>query len=316
MCDDLRHTRLSAPVLAALALGFASTVNASDTGSNFRIMKLGDFTVVALSDGMFDLPAEQLLVEERPGVVRTLLKRAKLSATVPSTVNGYLIDTGSRRILVDAGAGDLQGPGLGRLTQNLQAAGYALEAIDEILLTHLHPDHVGGILKNGRAAFPNAIVFVDAHEAAFWRDVSNIKKVDSSVSASFDGAQAALQPYLAAQRLQTFTAGAQLAPGVTSIALGGHTVGHTGYRIQSRGQTLVICGDVLHVAAVQFADPKVTIRYDSAPDEAQLTRERLFEDAARHGYWLAAAHAPFPGIGQVKLGKQGYIWQPMRVGGN
>ena len=316
MCNDsgLSHGLVS--TFAVLALSTAGTVNASDAGDGFQKMKLGDFTVIALSDGMFDLPAEQLLVEDRPGVVKTLLDKAKLAATVSSTVNGYLIDTGNKRILVDAGAGDLQGPGLGRLAQHLQAAGYALTAIDEILLTHLHPDHVGGIVKNGRAVFPNATVFVDAREAAFWQDASNLRKVDASVSASFDGTHAALQPYLAARRFRTFTAGAQLAPGVTSIAMNGHTVGHTGYRVQSRGQILVICGDVLHVAAVQFADPKVTIRYDSAPDDAQATREHLFKDAARRGYWLAAAHAPFPGIGRVKAGGDGFEWQPMHGDGS
>ena len=314
MCDDLRHSHLLASTLAVFALGAAGTADASEAG--FWKMKLGDFTVVALSDGMFDLPAEALLVEDRPGVVKTLLDKAKLAATVPSTVNGYLIDTGNKRILVDAGAGNLQGPGLGRLAHHLQAAGYAPGTIDEVLLTHLHPDHVGGIVKNGRAVFPNATVFVDAREAAFWQDASNLRKVDASVSASFDGTHAALQPYLAARRFQTFTAGARLAPGVTSIAMNGHTVGHTGYRVQSRGQTLVICGDVLHVAAVQFADPKVTIRYDSAPDDAQATREHLFEDAARHGYWLAAAHAPFPGIGRVKARGEGFEWQPMHGDGS
>jgi glyoxylase-like metal-dependent hydrolase (beta-lactamase superfamily II) len=279
----------------------------------FRKITLGDFMVIALSDGLFDLPAEELLVEDRPGVVRALLEQARLPSTVSSTVNGYLIDTGSRRILVDAGAGDLQGPGLGQLTHNLRAAGYAPETIDEVLLTHLHPDHVGGIVSQGRAVFPNAVIRVDAEEAAFWQDASHIGKVDASVSASFEGARAALQPYLASGHVRTFNAGAQLASGVMSVAMGGHTVGHTGYRIQSRGQTLMICGDVLHVAAVQFADPKVTIRYDGEPAQAHLTREHLFAEAAREGYWLAAAHAPFPGIGQVKAMDEGYAWQPMEA---
>jgi len=105
-------------------------------------MRLGKFRVFALSDGDFDLAAVQLLIEERPGQVSELLERAQLPPVVRSSVNAFLIDTGEARVLVDAGAGELQGPGLGRLEASLRKAGHAPEDIDAVLLTHLHSDHI------------------------------------------------------------------------------------------------------------------------------------------------------------------------------
>jgi len=286
----------------------------SCAANGYYATPLGACTVIALSDGLFDLPAEALLIERRPGDVRHLLADAGLPDVVCSTVNAYLIDLGDTRVLMDAGAGTLQGPGLGRVLVHMRQAGYAPEDIDLILLTHLHPDHVGGITNEGKAVFSRATVCVDEREAAFWYDRAHATFVDESVRESFDGAAASLQPYREAGRFMTFRSGRQLAPGVTAIALDGHTVGHTGFCVDSEGQRLVVCGDVLHVAAVQLEDPGIAIRYDSAPTRASETRRRLLAEAAAQNYWLAAAHAPFPGIGRIRRAVTGYEWEPVMQG--
>lgn len=302
---------LSAPGIAAEPTDSAVAPGmASAAAAGFYAMKLGAYTVVALSDGVFDLSSDPLLIETRPGQAKALLDRAHLPAAIPTTVNAYLIDTGSRRILVDAGAGALQGPGLGKMQAHLAAAGYPPQSIDDILLTHLHPDHVGGITNGDRAVFPNAIVHVEAREAQFWLDASNVAKVDASVQAAFDGAVASLKPYIRSGRMKTFRAGQAPITGIGSVDAHGHTAGHVAYRVQSRGETLLLWGDLLHVAAVQFPAPAVTIRYDSAPAAAKASRERAFADAAKRGYWVAAAHVAFPGIGRLRHDAHGYVWKP------
>lgn len=284
---------------------------ASRTDLGYYTMPLGAFTVIALSDGTFDLQADTLLIEQRPGDVHDRLEQAGLANTVCSTVNAYLIDTGDGCMLIDAGAGTLQGNGLGHLLTPLRAAGYAPEDIDLILLTHLHPDHVGGIAHEGHCVYPKAIIRVDEREAAFWLNPANARRVDDSVRASFDGAKTSLHPYAKTERFETFQSGNQLAPGITAVALEGHTIGHTGFRVASEGQCMLFCGDVLHVAAVQLADPGIAIRYDSSPIRASETRENLLVDAAAQNYWLAASHAPFPGIGRIRRMEKGYAWEPV-----
>lgn len=303
---------LGSSALSALPSAIAAETSAASAQAGVYRMKLGAYTVIALSDGEFALPTDQLLIEDTPGRVKALLAHQHLPSAVPTSTNAYLIDTGARRILVDAGSGALLGPSLGKLLGNLSAAGYKPEQIDEILITHLHPDHFGGLSADGRKVFANATIRVDGDESAFWLDKANTPKVDDSVKGAFDGAIATLQPYLAADQVKTFAPGAQLAPGITAVELRGHTAGHTAFRVESQGQAMLLWGDIVHVGAVQFPDPKVTIHFDSTPAEAEAVRERAYADAARQGYWVAGSHLAFPGIGHVKAqGRQGFAWVPV-----
>jgi len=276
----------------------------------FVPIELGNIKLVALSDGDFDLPAERLLIGERPGHVSHSLARAGLPAVVRSAVNAFLIEMGEALVLVDAGAGDLQGPGLGRLEIALRTAGYGPEKVDTVLLTHLHPDHVGGIARAGRMVFPAATVWADAREAAFWRNGARKALVDESVRATFDEANASIEPYVAADHFRTFVPGDEPVPGIHAVALEGHTAGHAGFSMESGEGRLIVCGDVLHVAPLQLAEPRLAIRYDSEPSRASDARERLLAEAAERGDWLAAAHAPFPGVGRVRREGKGYAWMP------
>lgn len=272
--------------------------------------KVGTFTVVAISDGDFALATDQLLVDRKPGEVSALLAGATQPTIQPTSVNAYLIDTGAKHILVDTGSGTYFGPTLGNVRKRLSAAGYTPDTIDEVLITHLHPDHVGGLTVDGRMAFPNAIVRLAGSEEHFWLDKANARRVDASVQSSFDAAVASLAPYIAARRVKTFRPGASIAPGVSAAALPGHTIGHTGYRVHSGTETMLIWGDVVHVALVQLKDPDITIKFDSVPGEARTSRNCVFAEAAQQGYLIAGAHLAFPGIGRLERGREQWRWIP------
>lgn len=274
-------------------------------------MMLGDFEITALSDGTVDLPVDQLLSGARPGQVQRALKRAYLGVPLETSVNAYLINTGTRLVLIDTGAAGLFGPTLGKLSANLKAAGYLPEQVDEVYITHLHPDHVGGLLADGKAAFPNATLRFDQHDADFWLSNDRMTKAPDDAKGFFVGAMSAVKPYQEAGRLKTFSGTTELVPGVRAEPAPGHTPGHTFYVVESRGQKLVIWGDMMHVAAVQFPDPSVVIKFDVDSKAALPQRRKAFADAARQGYYVAIAHVSFPGIGRLRAEGKGYAWVPV-----
>ena len=158
-------------------------------------------------------------------------------------------------MLIDTGAGKLFGPTLGTLIANLKAAGYQPEQIDEIYITHMHPDHVGGLAADGKPMFPNAVVRADKHEADFWLDPKTLAGAAKDDRASVEGAQMSLAPYVAGRKVQAVRRRNRVVPGVKAHASHGHTPGHTTYIVESKGQKLVLWGDLMHVAAVQFPNP-------------------------------------------------------------
>lgn len=301
----------AAALLAPMAVpALCAAAEPSPTVATFRL-KVGEASIVALSDGVFPLPADQLLIADRPGVVEPLLQKAGLPAAPETTVNAFLIEVGGRRILVDTGSGALLGPSLGGLAASLKAAGYAPDQIDEILITHLHPDHVGGLTADGGAVFPNATVRVDKADADYWLDKAHQASADASVKGAFDGAAASLAPYIAAGRFKPFEPGQALSPGLTALSTPGHTPGHASYRLVSKGQTIVFWGDIVHVAAVQFPDPAVTIHFDTDPTQAAATRKALYEQAGGNHALVAASHIAFPGVGRVSQVGKTFIWSPV-----
>ena len=277
-------------------------------------MMLGDFEITALSDGTVTLPVNQLLSNTTPTRVDRALARSGLSSPLETSVNGYLINTGDKLVLVDAGAADLFGPTLGKLVDNLKAAGYQPEQVDEIYLTHLHPDHVGGLVVKGAMVFPNAVVRADRADADFWLSETNLDKAKKDDKPFFEGARASLQPYIQAQRFRPFEGRTALAAGITALPRHGHTAGHSTYLVESRGQKLMLWGDLMHVAAVQFDQPAVTIAFDTNTRAAATQRKRAYADAATDGYLVAGAHLSFPGIGRVRPSGRGYVWLPVNYG--
>lgn len=277
----------------------------------FYRMMLGDFEVTALFDGTLDLEPKKLLTNTTQEQVGKLLDRGFEKDAVPTSVNGYLINTGSRLVLVDTGAGGLFGPTLGNLQANLKAAGYQPEQVDDVLITHMHGDHVGGLVQDGKLVFPNATIHAGQEDADFWLNKANLEKASAEMKGFFQGAMASLNPYVEAGKFKGMKGGTELAPGIKAVPAHGHTPGHNIYVVESKGQKLVLWGDLMHVAAVQFAQPQVTISFDVDSKPAAVERKKAYADAAKGRYLVGSAHLPFPGLGHVRAEGKGYVWVPV-----
>lgn len=270
-------------------------------------MKLGDFEVTALLDGTLDLPVDQLLTNTNPEKLKKALAAAYLKSPIETSVNAYLINTGTKLVMIDAGTGNAMGPTLGKLIANLKASGYKPEQVDEIYITHMHGDHLAGILAGDKAAFPNAVIRAAKAEGDFWLSAANMEKAPEVMKPFFKGAQAALKPY----KFKPIEGDVELIPGIRAQATPGHTPGHTIYTVESKGEKMVFWGDLMHVASVQFGDPSVTIQFDYDSKSAAAQRKKVYAEAAAKGYYVGVAHISFPGIGRLRAEGSGYVWIPV-----
>lgn len=306
----------SAVLCAFVASGaYAAAPLAKIQAPGFYRTMLGDFEVTALSDGTAALPMDTLLTNTTPGKIRRAFARSYIKGSVDTSVNAFLINTGPRLVLIDAGAGVLFGPTVGKLMANLKASGYQPEQVDDIYITHMHADHVGGLIAEGKIAFPNATVHADKHDADFWLSQPNMDAAPKEMKDFFAGAMASINPYIAAGKFQPFDHSAELTPGITAVLAHGHTPGHTTYMVESKGQKLALWGDLIHVAAIQFDQPSVTIKFDSDPTAAAAERKKAFADAAKNGYLVGAAHLAFPGLGHLRRNGLAYTWVPLNYSG-
>ncbi|MEO6565914.1 MAG: MBL fold metallo-hydrolase [Casimicrobiaceae bacterium] len=310
------RSRLVSIVTLVMALqftpaAFAAAPLATGQAPGYYRMMLGDFEVTALSDGTVPLEIGKLMTNTTPRRVEQLLKRAFLADPVETSVNAFLVNTGTKLVLIDSGAGKLFGPTLGNLLNTIKAAGHQPEQVDEIYITHMHVDHVGGLMAGDKLAFPNAIVRADKRDAEYWLSQANLDAAPDSAKDFFKGAMASINPYVAAGKFKPFDGAGELIPGVRAVPTYGHTKGHTVYMVESKGQKMAILGDLMHVAAVQFPQPSVTIEFDTDPKAAAAQRKKMYADSAKQGFWLAVAHLPFPGIGHIRVDGTGYEYFPV-----
>ena len=309
-------TRIAVAALAVLAVPAAQAAAPAvkTQAPGFYRTPLGDFEVTTVLDGTLMLDPLQLLTNTKPEHVQEMLAKQFLKSPVETSVNTFLINTGTKLVLVDTGAGSLFGPTVGKFVANLKAAGYTPEQVDDVVITHMHGDHIGGLMTNGKRTFPNAVVHADQHDADYWLSKAEMDKAPAAAKGGFQGAMASIQPYVDAKKFTPFEAGATIVPGVRSMPAHGHTPGHTLYVVESQGQKLLLWGDLLHVAAVQFPEPAVTIRFDSDSTAAAAERAKALKDAATRGYLVGIAHIPFPGLGHVRQEGSGYAWVPVNYG--
>jgi glyoxylase-like metal-dependent hydrolase (beta-lactamase superfamily II) len=300
---------LLAAALTAPALAAGPQLKGQAPGW-YRV-QLGDFEITALSDGTIDLPVDKLLQQPPANTLRAL-QHAYLGVPLETSVNAYLVNTGTKVVLVDTGTAGLFGPTAGRVVANLKASGYAPEQVDEIVITHMHGDHIGGASST---VFPNATLRLDKRDSDFWLAAEQVAK-------GGDGAKAVaalVKGFADTGRFKPFDGskdGVEILPGVKAFPAYGHTPGHTNYVAESKGQKMMFWGDLMHVAAVQFPDPSVTVQFDSDPKTARPAREAAYAAAAKDGYYVAVTHVSFPGIGRLRADGKGYDWFPVNYSAN
>jgi len=283
-------------------------------GADHYAFTVGDITVTALSDGTVPQDLHVLLQGASTEKVDGLLHKAFLANPVEASINAFFFRLPGRAVLVDTGAGDFFGPGYGgKLIQSLAAIQVTPEEITDVLLTHAHDDHMGGLVHQGKIAFPNATVHLSKADLDFFLNRSNSASANYAMS-YFDQAETALAPCLAAGKIATFSGTTEVLPGVTATIHPGHTPGSTFYTLLSHGQSLVFIGDIVHVASVQAPDPDITITYDVNPSLAATVRRTAFAEFARNRALLAVPHLSFPGVGHVEAVGGGYHWVPVDYG--
>ncbi|AKR42709.1 MBL fold metallo-hydrolase [Methylophilus sp. TWE2] len=313
----LKHTLLAIALLlqpishTAMAGGETHTPSVAQyqAETGYYNFKLGAYDITVISDGTVPQDLHVLLKGAAPQQVDGLLNQAHLHNPVEASINVFLINTGKKFILVDTGAGDFFGKGFGgKFSERLGKLGLKPEDISDILITHIHTDHTGGLVHEGKAVFPNANIYVGKADIDFFLDAKNQNGVKGYEKAYFQQAQTAMQPYVALGHVKPLSGAQKILDDFNAYPTPGHTPGHYYYRLESQGQSITFIGDSVHVEAVQFPHPDITITYDVDQPSAAKQRQAQFAQLAKSGSMIAAPHLPYPGIGYINKQKEGFAF--------
>ena len=285
----MKRAMLMGVVLGAMAAG--SYGSESDGVYSFRV---GQFEVFMLVESQRDGNAGILV-----GADAAVLRRYIPAQGFQHSANAFLLKAPGQTVLIDSGTG-----AGGILLEKIRALGVQPETVNAVLITHLHGDHFGSLQRDGRAVFPNARVYLSARELEYF--------TQTSVN---QGAVAALAPYRAASRITAFQPGAlaspvEILPGIKAIAAYGHTPGHTVFLIESSGARLLIIGDLLHVALVQFPVPEISATYDMDANAAAQVRRQVLDYAAKNRIPVGGMHIVYPAAGAVEADGSGFKFTP------
>ena len=275
-------------------------------------LKIGEIDVLVISDGVLPLPFATMSTNVEAAGRTEWLDNRLLPESFDWAVNVMVVRSGDQTILVDSGlGGEFEGfPRAGQLVKRLEDAGIALASLTDVVLTHLHMDHVGGLLGKGvkEQLRPDVRIHVAATEVAFWKAPDFSRTVMPSPIP--DVLRATATQFLAdyGSRLVEFDEERQVAPGVLARRTGGHTPGHSVVRVASGGEALTFAGDALFPVA--FDHPEWQNGFEHDPDEAVNVRMRLFRELAASGELLVATHLSFPSVGRVATDGDAFRWVP------
>lgn len=279
--------------------------------------RLGDIQLTALYDGIWYLPIDGKFVHNASGrAVNDALAAAFLPPNVlPVSFTALLVNTGGRLVLIDTGTAGQITDSAGFMNANLAVAGIAPEAIDTIVISHFHPDHIDGIkTKDGARVFRNAEILVPEPEWAFWMDDGNMSRASGAVHRYFLNARRIFKDI--AKEVTRFTPGAEVAPGIVSVAAYGHTPGHTAFAIHSGAQSMLAMSDTAREPFLFVRHPQWQPSYDMDGPLAAKTRVAMLDRAAADRMPVEAYHFPFPACGHIVKSGGGYdlvpvMWAPL-----
>lgn len=278
------------------AAGPAPAVAASRDVHAFRI---GSLEAVALRDGVIALPntAAGSPWADTAAVTTLLTGAGQAGDAIPLSVQPLLVRDGDRLVLIDTGAGGRMGT-QNQLVASLRAAGVDPTTVTDVLISHAHGDHVGGLVgADGALTFPGAVIHVSAPE---W---------DYMKAGAAQAGEAALLTAVT-PRVRPFAPGTQVTPSIKAVALDGHTPGHTGYEIVSGTDRLLYIGDAMHSSVISVQRPEWVNGWDTDSAAGIATRQGLLERGASQSLRTYAPHFPFPGLGRFQRRDDGFVWVP------
>jgi glyoxylase-like metal-dependent hydrolase (beta-lactamase superfamily II) len=282
---------------------------AATADSNASEFKIGELSAVALRDGEIRFPndGKTLAVGHSPDEVAQLLSAAGAPAQeIALSIQPLLVRAGDKVLLFDTGSGTNFGPTAGKLAVAMQEAGIDAASVTDIFISHVHGDHVGGLVDtSGSAVFANATIHLSAPE---WNYLKGMEaKAASSVGLDNHAALvSAMTP-----KVDAFAPGSELVPGVVkAVDIKGHTPGHSGYLIGSGADSLLYIGDTAHHYIVSVQEPDWTIAFDGDAPTAQTSRKEVIARSAESGQRIYAVHFPFPGRGKFTKRGDGFVWTP------
>jgi len=320
MSNLTRRTLLAGTAAAALAAGIdPAAAVAPPTGAatpGIYRYKIGSYELTALYDGIWYRPITDKFIRNAPfAEVEHALDQAFMphdELATPFTT--LVVNTGRKLILIDTGTGGQIAPSAGVLRDNLSAAGIAPKAVDQIVISHFHPDHINGIKdKDNALIFPNAEIMVPEPEWAFWMDDANMNAAAADLKLTFRNQRRIFADI--AKLVTQFAPGKDVAPGIETLPAAGHTPGHTVFAIHSGDQSLLVLSDTAQHPAVFARHPDWQAAFDIDGKAAVATRKKLFDRATADRMLVTGYHFPFPACGHLIKTACGYEhvpveWQP------
>jgi glyoxylase-like metal-dependent hydrolase (beta-lactamase superfamily II) len=280
-------------------------------------IQVDHWIVWPLNDGYLDLDLNMFVGTTPADLCRTLLEMGTKCVDghkVRTQVQAYLIDTKEQLILIDTGRGSKGVSTVGLLEKSLLNTGHHPHQISHVLLTHFHPDHIGGLLNSaGAPAFPNATISIPAIEANYWLDPIEETLSTAMNRPCFAFARSMLEPYLSIGKVRCIEPGEEILSGITAVEAFGHTPGHTAFLAKDK---ILFWGDIIHIAALQFAHPDWYIVDDINGSQAAITRKRILTQVVDQNLIVAGAHLTHSGLGSVSRKSDVFAWTPFKIEGN